>query len=209
MSSNDDQIAQAEGHFGVRFPEDYRHFLAREGSMARFVPPADDFLMINALTELIEVNEAGDFQERFPRSVVIGGDGSREMLTYDFRQDPRLWSSRRLRSGLVVRHPTGNFVLCPARAVPRNRMEMGRLRALALLTGVLTELCLILKLGLWSTSCGAVTFGHAKRAPVSWLRHQPRSSRLIRRWLPRRPGRRGRAACASRCRVRGPSSSRW
>ncbi|MFF1842949.1 SMI1/KNR4 family protein [Streptomyces sp. NPDC058217] len=88
MSSNDDQIAQAEDHFGVRFPEDYRHFLAREGSMARFVPPADDFLMINALTELIEVNEAGDFQERFPRSVVIGGDGSREMLTYDFRQDP-------------------------------------------------------------------------------------------------------------------------
>lgn len=58
MSSNDDQIAQAEDHFGVRFPEDYRHFLAREGSMARFVPPADDFLMINALTELIEVNEA-------------------------------------------------------------------------------------------------------------------------------------------------------
>ncbi|MFF3790887.1 SMI1/KNR4 family protein [Streptomyces sp. NPDC001981] len=88
MSSNDDQIAQAEDHFGVRFPEDYRHFLVREGSMARFVPPADDFLMINALTELIEVNEAGDFQERFPRSVVIGGDGSREMLTYDFRQEP-------------------------------------------------------------------------------------------------------------------------
>lgn len=29
-----------------------------------------------------------DFQERFPRSVVIGGDGSREMLTYDFRQEP-------------------------------------------------------------------------------------------------------------------------
>ncbi|MFD7944201.1 hypothetical protein [Streptomyces sp. NPDC059744] len=56
--------------------------------MARFVPPADDFLMINALAELIEVNEAGDFQERFPRSVVIGGDGSREMLTYDFQQQP-------------------------------------------------------------------------------------------------------------------------
>ncbi|MFB6950944.1 SMI1/KNR4 family protein [Streptomyces niveus] len=88
MSSNDDQIARAECHFGVRFPEDYRHFLSTEGSMAQFVPPADDFLMINAITELIEVNEAGDFQERFPRSVVIGGDGSREMLTYDFRQKP-------------------------------------------------------------------------------------------------------------------------
>ncbi|MFF7203486.1 SMI1/KNR4 family protein [Streptomyces sp. NPDC008141] len=88
MSSNDDQIAQAESRFGVRFPEDYRHFLATEGSMAQFVPPADDFLMINAIAELIEVNEAGDFQERFPRCVVIGGDGSREMLTYDFRQEP-------------------------------------------------------------------------------------------------------------------------
>jgi hypothetical protein len=88
MSSNDDQIAQAERRFGVRFPEDYRHFLATEGSIARFVPPADDFLMINASAELIEVNEAGDFQERFPGSIVIGGDGSREMLTYDFRQEP-------------------------------------------------------------------------------------------------------------------------
>ncbi|MEY9996397.1 hypothetical protein ABIE67_008429 [Streptomyces sp. V4I8] len=64
MSSNDDQIAQAERHFGVRLPEDYRHFLANEASMARFVPPADDFLMINAIAEIIEVNEAGDFQER-------------------------------------------------------------------------------------------------------------------------------------------------
>ncbi|GAA5701543.1 hypothetical protein SM007_37000 [Streptomyces avermitilis] len=44
--------------------------------------------MINAIAELIEVNEAGDFQEHFPGSVVIGGDGSREMLTYDFRQEP-------------------------------------------------------------------------------------------------------------------------
>jgi len=87
MSSNDDQIAQAERRFGVRFPEDYRHFLAHQRSMARFVPPADDFLMINAIAELIEVNDAGDFQERFPGSIVIGGDGSREMLTYDFRQE--------------------------------------------------------------------------------------------------------------------------
>lgn len=88
MSSNEDRIAQVEHHFGVRFPEDYRHFLSTEGSMSRFVPPADDFLMINAVAELIGVDEAGEFQERFPGSLVIGGDGSREMLTYDFRQDP-------------------------------------------------------------------------------------------------------------------------
>ncbi|MEU4170236.1 SMI1/KNR4 family protein [Streptomyces sp. NPDC026665] len=88
MSANDDEIAQAERRFGVRFPEDYQRFLAAEGSIARFVPPAGDFLMINAVEELIAVNEASDFQERFPGSVVIGGDGSRELLAFDFRQEP-------------------------------------------------------------------------------------------------------------------------
>lgn len=85
MSSNNDEITRAEHHFGVRFPQDYRHFLATQGSMSRFVPPADDFLLINDVAELIDVNEAG---QRFPGSLVIGGDGSREMLTYDFRQEP-------------------------------------------------------------------------------------------------------------------------
>ncbi|MFD8615322.1 SMI1/KNR4 family protein [Streptomyces sp. NPDC059631] len=88
MSANDDQIAQAERRFGARLPEDYQRFLAAEGSIARFFPPADDFLMINPVEVLIAVNEAGDFQERFPGSVVIGGDGSRELLAYDFRQEP-------------------------------------------------------------------------------------------------------------------------
>ncbi|MEV8529407.1 SMI1/KNR4 family protein [Streptomyces sp. NPDC052000] len=88
MSSNEDQITQAEQHFEVDFPQDYRHFLTTQGSLSQFVLPADDFLVINAVADLIEVNEAGEFQERFPGSLVIGGDGSREMLTYDFRQDP-------------------------------------------------------------------------------------------------------------------------
>ena len=88
MSSNDDQIAQAESRLGIRFPDDYRNFLATEGSMSRFVLPADDFLMINAIAELVDVNEAGDIPKRFPGGVVIGGDGGREMLTYDFRQEP-------------------------------------------------------------------------------------------------------------------------
>lgn len=88
MNASDDRIAEAERHFGVRFPEDYRHFLATEGSIGRFFPPADDFLMVNSIEELIGVNEAGEFQERFPGSLVIGGDGSREMLTYDFRREP-------------------------------------------------------------------------------------------------------------------------
>ncbi|MER5950346.1 SMI1/KNR4 family protein [Streptomyces sp. NPDC001904] len=88
MSSNEGPITQAEQHFGIQLPPDYRHFLTTQGSMSQFVLPADDFLMINEVAELVDVNEAGEFQERFPGSLVIGGDGSREMLTYDFRQDP-------------------------------------------------------------------------------------------------------------------------
>ncbi|MFE5948433.1 SMI1/KNR4 family protein [Streptomyces massasporeus] len=87
MSLNDDQIGQVEHHFGVRFPQDYRDFLGTTGSLSQFVPPADDFLVIDALDELIGVNEAGEFQKRFPGAIVIGGDGSRELLAYDFRQD--------------------------------------------------------------------------------------------------------------------------
>ncbi|MDX2561243.1 SMI1/KNR4 family protein [Streptomyces sp. TX20-6-3] len=87
MSTDDDRIAQVEHHFGVRFPQDYRDFLGTTGSLSRFVPPADDFLVIDALDELIGNNEAGEFQRRFPGAVVIGGDGSRELLVYDFRQD--------------------------------------------------------------------------------------------------------------------------
>ncbi|MES5819265.1 SMI1/KNR4 family protein [Streptomyces sp. RG80] len=86
--SADDALARAERRFGVRFPQDYRDFLAAEGSMSRFVPPADDYLVINPVEELVPVNEAGGIQNRFPGGVVIGGDGSREFLTYDFRQDP-------------------------------------------------------------------------------------------------------------------------
>ncbi|MFD3993281.1 SMI1/KNR4 family protein [Streptomyces sp. NPDC058583] len=87
MRTNDDRIARVEHHFGVRFPQDYRDFLSTTGSLSRFVPPADDFLVIDALDELIGNNEAGEFQQRFPGAVVIGGDGSRELLVYDFRQD--------------------------------------------------------------------------------------------------------------------------
>lgn len=85
---SEDVLARAEHRFGVRFPQDYRDFLAMDGSASGFVPPADDFLVINAVEDLVPVNEAGEIQDRFPGAVVIGGDGSREMLAYDFRRQP-------------------------------------------------------------------------------------------------------------------------
>ena len=88
MTAIDEQIEQVERRFGVQLPEDYRLFLRSRTGMSQFVPPADDYLMLDSADELIDINEAGEFQERFPGSLVIGGDGARELLTYDFRQSP-------------------------------------------------------------------------------------------------------------------------
>ncbi len=88
MSEIDQQMTQVERRFGVQLPEDYRLFLRSRTSMSEFVPPADDYLMPASADELIDINEAGEFQERFPGSLVIGGDGARDLLTYDFRRSP-------------------------------------------------------------------------------------------------------------------------
>lgn len=81
-------LAEVERALGVQFPSDYRAFIASRGGVDEFVPPAGDFLSIYAQGRLIELNAAAEAAERFPGGVIIGGDGSREMLTYDFRQQP-------------------------------------------------------------------------------------------------------------------------
>jgi len=70
----------------VRLPDDYRRFLLTRGSMSEFLPPADSYVQIGPIDDVIPVNKAGDIQRRFPGALVIGSDGSREMLAYDFRQ---------------------------------------------------------------------------------------------------------------------------
>ncbi|MFE3268043.1 hypothetical protein [Streptomyces sp. NPDC059215] len=72
MSSNDDAIAHAERRFMVRLPEDYRHFLAAGGSTARFVPPADDSLMLRAAEEPIEILADGYTAQG---NFLVGADG--------------------------------------------------------------------------------------------------------------------------------------
>jgi len=84
--AHEDQIADVERRFGVRFPADYRGFLLTRGSMEGFISPARTYLVLHAIDEIIPMNEAGDIEARFPGGVVIGGNGAREMLTYDFRQ---------------------------------------------------------------------------------------------------------------------------
>ncbi|MFC8270079.1 hypothetical protein ACFUIZ_30825 [Streptomyces cinereoruber] len=43
--------------------------------------------MIDALDEFVGNDESGEFQKRFPGAVVVGGDGSRRLLAYDFREE--------------------------------------------------------------------------------------------------------------------------
>lgn len=139
MSSIDDRIVQVEHYFGVRFPLDYRDFLGTTGSLSQFVPPTDDFLVIDALDELIGINEAGEFQKRFPGAVVIGGRKPRAACLRLPPGSPASGDTRRLRRRLVIGHPPGNVPRRPAGALPSNRVEMGRHRSLALLTTALTE----------------------------------------------------------------------
>lgn len=88
MAAGEEQVRDVERHFGVRFPDDYRQFVMTRGSMDQYVPPADDYLMINPIEEIISLNDAGEIQSRFAGAVVIGSDGSRELLAYDFRREP-------------------------------------------------------------------------------------------------------------------------
>ena len=88
MGASKAQITQVEQYFGVRFPDDYRRFLTTQDSMASSVPPAGDYLTIYPIDQIIGINQAGSIPQRFPQAVVIGGDGGREMLAYDFREDP-------------------------------------------------------------------------------------------------------------------------
>jgi hypothetical protein len=82
------QLAELEQRFGARLPEDYRQFIIRTGGVDAFMPPADDYLVLHPPDQLASLDEAGDHQHRFPGGLAIGGDGSREVLFYDFRRDP-------------------------------------------------------------------------------------------------------------------------
>jgi hypothetical protein len=88
MAARDAQVEDVERYFGVRFPDDYRWFMSTQAGMSRLVPPANHYLAIDPIEEIISINDAAEIQERFPGAVVIGGDGSRELLTYDFRREP-------------------------------------------------------------------------------------------------------------------------
>jgi hypothetical protein len=82
--ATDAEVKTLENYVGARLPDDYRDFLLTQRSMEKFFGEVA-FLQLYPADQIIPINEAGEIQSRFPGALVIGGDGSREMLTYDFR----------------------------------------------------------------------------------------------------------------------------
>ena len=119
MPASEAKIAHVERHFGVRFPDDYRSFLLTRGGMSEFLSPAHAYVEIYAINEVIPINEAGFVQQRFPRAIVIGGNGSREMLTYDFRSaETFAGPARHHRRGLDGGAPPGAIIDRAAATLP-------------------------------------------------------------------------------------------
>ena len=84
--ATDAEVKTLENYVGARLPDDYRDFLLTQRSMEKFFGEVA-FLQLYPVDQIIPINEAGEIRSRFPGALVIGGDGSREMLTYDFRGD--------------------------------------------------------------------------------------------------------------------------
>ncbi|MGI5250088.1 SMI1/KNR4 family protein [Actinacidiphila glaucinigra] len=88
MGSPPEAIGRVEQKLGVRFPQDYKDIVADESGTAGRWSSSGDYLVLDPLNDLPGINEAAELASRLPGAVIIGGDGSRELLVYDFREQP-------------------------------------------------------------------------------------------------------------------------
>ena len=83
-----DQLWQIENELGVRLPVEYRQGLAADCRVVVAGPQPGDEVWLFSVSELSDVNAAADLPDRLPGLIIIGTDGSREMLALDGRGDP-------------------------------------------------------------------------------------------------------------------------
>ena len=84
-----DDLVRLEQRFGVQLPDDYRQLVRQAADDGYELDSTDgSFLVLYPPDQLVGLNDAGDYQQRFPGGLAVGGDGSREILLYDFRLRP-------------------------------------------------------------------------------------------------------------------------
>jgi cell wall assembly regulator SMI1 len=88
MGSSTEAIRRVEQQLGISFPQDYKDFVVDDSMATGRWSSTGDYLMLDPLDDLAGINEAAELASRLPDAVIIGGDGSRELLVYDFRQQP-------------------------------------------------------------------------------------------------------------------------
>jgi hypothetical protein len=77
-------IETAEQQLGaIRFPEDYRRWLLEHNGVEGWY--GEVFLVLYSVADVVSVTRAAEAEERLPGVVVIGSDGSREVVALDFR----------------------------------------------------------------------------------------------------------------------------
>lgn len=83
-----DGLTQIESEFGLRLPVEYREGLAADSRVVVAGPQPGEEVWLFSVAELSDVNSAASLPDRLPGLIIIGSDGSREMLALDGRSDP-------------------------------------------------------------------------------------------------------------------------
>jgi hypothetical protein len=81
-------LAQLERELGVRLPAEYWNGLAAHERVVLTGPKEGEQVWLIPVPELSDINGATELPDRLPGLVVIGTDGSREMLALDGRSQP-------------------------------------------------------------------------------------------------------------------------
>jgi SMI1 / KNR4 family (SUKH-1) len=84
--ASEESIRDAERRLGVRFPEDYRSYIADQNDGANWFGKI--YLMLFPVEDLADLNEAYDHLDRLPGFVIFGSDGGGELFGFDFRMTP-------------------------------------------------------------------------------------------------------------------------
>src|SRR6478735_7544424 len=87
MPSRAEEITVAEQRLGRLFPADFRDFFIEHGP-GSVVDTTEAYAEVWPINDIIAVNGVPEVRQLFPDLIRFGGDGSRELLAFDYRTEP-------------------------------------------------------------------------------------------------------------------------